>query len=145
MQVMAEEGLLLRNKRHRSRVYESRFPKEQTRQQLASNLVHRAFNGSAKSVVLGALIAASVLFQVSGDPADAGRLREGIEMTRPLVHYVSWNLLHLLWEGAVLALLLTSTLRLLSNRLSQLRYTAACCGLDPPSKSRALRMTIQRS
>jgi hypothetical protein len=52
-----------------------------------------------------------------------------IKMTQPLVHYVGWSLLHFLWEGAIVALLLTSALRLLSNRSSQLRYTAACCAL----------------
>ena len=55
MQVMTEKGLLLRNERYRSHVYEARFPKEQTQQQLANNLLHRAFNGSAKNLVLGAL------------------------------------------------------------------------------------------
>jgi BlaI family penicillinase repressor len=55
MQVMAEKGLLVRNERYRSHVYEARFPKEQTQQQLAGNLLRRAFNGSAKNLVLGAL------------------------------------------------------------------------------------------
>jgi BlaI family transcriptional regulator, penicillinase repressor len=55
MQVMAEKGLLVRNERYRSHVYEARLAKEQTQQQLASNLLHRAFNGSAKNLVLGAL------------------------------------------------------------------------------------------
>ncbi len=55
MQVMAEKGLLVRNERYRSHVYEARLPKEQTQQQLAGNLLHRAFNGSAKNLVLGAL------------------------------------------------------------------------------------------
>jgi BlaI family transcriptional regulator, penicillinase repressor len=47
--------LLLRNECYRSHVYEARFPKEQTQQQLARNLLHRAFIGSAKNLVLGAL------------------------------------------------------------------------------------------
>jgi GWxTD domain-containing protein len=50
-------------------------------------------------------------------------------MTQPLTHAIGWSLLHFLWEGAIVALLLTSALRLLSNRSSQLRYTAACCAL----------------
>jgi GWxTD domain-containing protein len=48
---------------------------------------------------------------------------------QPLIHAVGWSLLHFLWEGAVVALLLTSALGLLSNRSSQLRYKAACCAL----------------
>lgn len=55
MQVMAEKGLLARSERYRSHVYESRIPKEQTQRQLARNLLQRAFDGSAKSLVLGAL------------------------------------------------------------------------------------------
>jgi hypothetical protein len=50
-------------------------------------------------------------------------------MTQPLIHAIGWSLLHFLWEGAIVALLLASALRLLSNRSSQLRYTAACCAL----------------
>ena len=34
---------------------EARLPKEQTQRQLARNLLQRAFDGSAKSLVLGAL------------------------------------------------------------------------------------------
>ena len=49
------EGLLARSERYRSHVYEARIPKEQTQRQLAKNLLQRAFDGSAKSLVLGAL------------------------------------------------------------------------------------------
>ena len=55
MQVMAEKGLLERSERFRSHVYGAALPKEQTQQQLAGNLLHRAFEGSAKNLVLGAL------------------------------------------------------------------------------------------
>jgi predicted transcriptional regulator len=55
MQVMAEKGLLARSEQFRSHVYEARIAKEQTQRQLARNLVRRAFDGSAKELVLGAL------------------------------------------------------------------------------------------
>jgi predicted transcriptional regulator len=55
MQVMAEKGLLARSEQFRSHVYEARIAKEQTQRQLARNLVRRAFDGSAKDLVLGAL------------------------------------------------------------------------------------------
>jgi GWxTD domain-containing protein len=48
---------------------------------------------------------------------------------QPLIHAVGWSLLHFLWQGAIVALLLTSALRLLRNRSSHLRYAAACCAL----------------
>jgi BlaI family penicillinase repressor len=57
MQVMVEKGLLERSERFRSHVYEARAAKEQTQQRLARNLMQRAFDGSAKSLVLGALSA----------------------------------------------------------------------------------------
>ncbi len=55
MQVMAEKGLLGRSEKFRSHVYEPRLAKEQTQQRLARNLLQRAFDGSAKNLVLGAL------------------------------------------------------------------------------------------
>src|SRR5437868_6513934 len=57
MQLMFEKGLVVRNERYRSHVYEARAPKEQTQRQIAGDLLKRAFDGSAKSLVLGALAA----------------------------------------------------------------------------------------
>ena len=57
MQLMFEKGLVVRNERYRSHVYEARAPKEQTQRQIAGDLMKRAFDGSAKSLVLGALAA----------------------------------------------------------------------------------------
>jgi predicted transcriptional regulator len=57
MQLMTEKGLLLRSERFRSHVYEPGIPKEQTRTQIAGDLMHRAFDGSAKGLVMGALTA----------------------------------------------------------------------------------------
>jgi BlaI family penicillinase repressor len=60
MQVMAEKGLLVRSERYRSHVYEARVAKQQTQQRLTRNLVQRAFDGSAKDLVLGALTSEKV-------------------------------------------------------------------------------------
>ena len=57
MQVMTEKELLIRSKRFGSHVYEASVPKEQTQQQIAGDLLKRAFGGSARSLVLGALSA----------------------------------------------------------------------------------------
>lgn len=57
MQLMTEKGLLVRSERFRSHVYEAGVPKEQTQQQIAGDLMARAFDGSAKSLVMGALAA----------------------------------------------------------------------------------------
>jgi len=57
MQLMFEKGLVVRNERYRSHLYEARAPKEQTQRQIAGDLMKRAFDGSARSLVLGALAA----------------------------------------------------------------------------------------
>jgi len=57
MQVMTEKGLLNRSERFGSHVYETALPKEQTQKQIAGDLLKRAFEGSARSLVLGALSA----------------------------------------------------------------------------------------
>jgi len=57
MQVMVDKGLLKRNERHRSHVYEVRIQREQTQLRLTRSLLARAFDGSTKSLVLGALSA----------------------------------------------------------------------------------------
>jgi BlaI family penicillinase repressor len=57
MQLMTEKGLLTRSERFRSHVYEAGVPKDQTQQQVAGDLLKRAFNGSAGSLLMGALSA----------------------------------------------------------------------------------------
>ena len=57
MQIMAEKGLVLRNEEQRAHVYAAARPREATQQQLAGDLLHRAFNGSASRMMLGALAA----------------------------------------------------------------------------------------
>ena len=57
MQLMTEKGLLTRSERFRSHVYEAGIPKEQTQRQIAGDLLARAFDGSARSLVMGALSA----------------------------------------------------------------------------------------
>ncbi len=54
MQLMTEKGLLIRSERFGSHVYEAGAPKEQTQQQIAGDLLKRAFGGSARSLVMGA-------------------------------------------------------------------------------------------
>ena len=60
MQVMVAKGLLVRSERFRSHVYEARIAKEKTQKRMAQNLLHQVFDGSTKSLVLGALSAQKV-------------------------------------------------------------------------------------
>jgi BlaI family transcriptional regulator, penicillinase repressor len=55
MQIMAEKGLVRRNEKQRAHVYEPSRSREWTQKQLAGDLLERAFGGSARSLVMGAL------------------------------------------------------------------------------------------
>ena len=57
MQVMYEKGLLLRSERYRSHLYEPALSKEEAQARFAGDLMNRVFDGSARSLVLGALTA----------------------------------------------------------------------------------------
>jgi len=67
MQIMAEKGLVTRDEKDRTHVYAPRWSQGQTQHQLVSDLVDRAFGGSAAALVLQAL---------SANPASAEELSE---------------------------------------------------------------------
>jgi predicted transcriptional regulator len=55
MQIMVEKGLLTRDESARTHVYSARWSQERTQQQLVSDLMTRAFGGSAAALVMQAL------------------------------------------------------------------------------------------
>jgi predicted transcriptional regulator len=55
LQIMTEKGLVMRDESARTHVYRARAAEETTQQQLIRDLMDRAFNGSAKHLVLQAL------------------------------------------------------------------------------------------
>jgi beta-lactamase regulating signal transducer with metallopeptidase domain len=55
-------------------------------------------------------------------------LLEGM-FTYPLLRALGWALLHFLWQGALVALLLAGVLSLLRERATNIRYAAACAAL----------------
>ena len=57
LQIMAEKGLVTRDESQRAHTYEPSRPREWTQRQLAGDLLDRAFSGSAKALLLGALSA----------------------------------------------------------------------------------------
>ena len=57
LQIMAEKGLVRRDEKQRAHIYTAARPREWTQRQLAGDLLQRAFNGSAKGLMLGALSA----------------------------------------------------------------------------------------
>jgi len=50
-------------------------------------------------------------------------------LSHPFVHKLGWTLVHLLWQGAAVALLLGIVLRLLRKSSANLRYVVACSAL----------------
>lgn len=57
LQIMAEKGLVERDEKQRAHIYQSARPCEWTQRQIAGDLLQRAFGGSAKSLLVGALTA----------------------------------------------------------------------------------------
>jgi BlaI family penicillinase repressor len=55
LQIMTEKGLVDRDETVRPQVYRARYSQEQTQRRLLGDLLHRAFGGSVKSLVLQAL------------------------------------------------------------------------------------------
>ena len=55
MQIMAEKGLVIRDESARTHIYATRASQESTQRQLVSDLVQRAFGGSAAELVMRAL------------------------------------------------------------------------------------------
>jgi BlaI family penicillinase repressor len=57
LQIMHEKGLVRRDERTRTHVYEATVARQQTQSALVNDLADRAFGGSASALVLGALTA----------------------------------------------------------------------------------------
>lgn len=57
MQIMAEKGLVHRDEKQRAHIYSAAKSREWTQRQLAGDLLARAFSGSAKALLVGALSA----------------------------------------------------------------------------------------
>jgi BlaI family penicillinase repressor len=55
LQIMTEKGLVERDEQVRPQVYRPSCPREQTQRQLLRDLLHRAFGGSVRTLVLQAL------------------------------------------------------------------------------------------
>jgi predicted transcriptional regulator len=55
LQIMTEKGLVVRDEGARTHVYEAAYTQDQTQRQLVTDLLERAFDGSAAKLVLQAL------------------------------------------------------------------------------------------
>jgi BlaI family transcriptional regulator, penicillinase repressor len=57
LQIMANKNLVQRDEQQRAHVYKAAKPREWTQRQIAGDLLQRAFGGSARSMLMGALSA----------------------------------------------------------------------------------------
>jgi predicted transcriptional regulator len=57
LQIMTEKGLVTRDETARTHIYAAAYSEDQTQKQLVSDLLERAFGGSAAKLVLQALAA----------------------------------------------------------------------------------------
>ena len=55
LQIMTEKGLVVRDESERTHIYQAAYTEDQTQRQLVSDLLDRAFDGSAAKLVLQAL------------------------------------------------------------------------------------------
>jgi predicted transcriptional regulator len=55
MQIMTEKGLVHRDESERTHIYQAKLSQEQTQQQLVTDLLEKAFGGSASQLVMQAL------------------------------------------------------------------------------------------
>lgn len=73
MQIMTEKGLLIRDESQWKHVYRPAFTEERTQKQLVSDLLERAFSGSAEKLVMRALSAKKV------SPKELARIRKMLD------------------------------------------------------------------
>ena len=74
LQIMTEKGLVVRDEAARTHIYEAAHTQDQTQRQLVTDLLERAFDGSAAKLVLQALAASKTSPE---DLAEIKTLRRG--------------------------------------------------------------------
>lgn len=79
LQIMTEKGLVRRDDRQRTHVFEAVLPAEATQRQLVRDLVDRAFGGSAQQLVMQALSAKKAS---KADLAEIRRLLDALEQEK---------------------------------------------------------------
>ena len=87
LQIMTEKGLVVRDEAARTHIYAAAYTQDQTQRQLVTDLLDRAFDGSAAKLVLQALAAGRTspeelaeikkLLRAAGDPAAGDDFKPG--------------------------------------------------------------------
>ena len=88
LQIMTEKGLVRRNESQRTHIYQARLRKEETQRHLVSDLLERAFEGSAARLATHALSAHKVSPE---EVQEIRRLLDELEgsAARPAAHALS--------------------------------------------------------
>ena len=73
LQIMTEKGLVVRDERQRTHVYDAAYSQSETQHTLVSDLLDRAFGGSAAKLVLQALASRKT------SPAELAEIRRFLE------------------------------------------------------------------
>jgi predicted transcriptional regulator len=60
MQIMTEKGLVVRDESDRTHVYKANIGEDKTQRQLVTDLMERAFGGSARKLIMQALAAKKI-------------------------------------------------------------------------------------
>ncbi len=115
MRLMAEKGLLVRSERFRSHVYEPASPKNQMQTKIAGDLLKRIFGGSPTGLISERAGRSADHSRRAGRDSPYAR-RTGWEdqkedqvkafqilATQPWIERLGMTLLHLLWQGAIIA------------------------------------------
>ena len=76
LQIMTDKGLVVRDERARTHVYEAASSESQTQKQLVTDLLDRVFDGSAAKLVLQALSAGKAT------PAELAEIRKLLDKHR---------------------------------------------------------------
>jgi predicted transcriptional regulator len=76
LQIMTEKGLVRRDDRERTHVYEAAYSEDQTQKQIVADLLDRVFDGSAARLVLQALAASAA------SPAEIAEIRKLLDRHR---------------------------------------------------------------
>ena len=76
LQIMTEKRLVRRDEAERTHVYEAAYTEDQTQRQLVSDLLNRAFNGSASKLVMQALAASQA------SPEELAEIRKLLDKRR---------------------------------------------------------------
>ncbi len=80
LQIMTTKGTVRRNETHRAHVYEACLPAEQTKRQIAGDMLQRVFEGSASQLMMHALAGSKASAE---EISELRRLLDEYERSRP--------------------------------------------------------------